>query len=408
MFRFLHMADVHLDTPFRGIGQWWPQVADALSQATAASFRRLMDCAIDEAVDFVVVAGDLYDSRDHSVRARLEAIRQFERLNAHNIPVYLAHGNHDPFEGSQMRWPSNVTVFPAGAVGAFTVMRGTEPIAEIQGLSYPESAVRENWVPAFQRREPGRFGIAVLHTNVDGQPGHDNYAPARLGDMRAQGFDYWALGHVHTRSVLSQSPWIVYPGNTQGRHINEPGMKGAYLVTVDERHQVSLTFVPSCRVIWETIEIDGRDLADEGDLMRQIDRALARREWPLPAIVRIHVADAAPRLQQDLADMEGQRAFLEQWMPDLESPSWVMLADVSFGGTPPERFQGSDDFWGEVERQMADVGSDAASLEALFRPLVGRPGLKWLKDTLLDPATRERALAVYQRWTEGQEARDGD
>ncbi len=401
------MADVHLDTPFRGISQSWPHLAEELSQATVASFDHLVGRAIEERVDFVIIAGDLYDSREHSMRARLQAHRQFDRLADHGIRVYLAHGNHDPWDPGGMRWPQNVHVFPAGRVGRFTAFQGKDAIAEIQGMSYPESAVKENWVPQFVPESTAPFHIAVLHANVDGQPGHDNYAPARLSEMIQSGFDYWALGHVHTRQVLSAHPWVVYPGNTQGRHILESGIKGAYLVSVDDRHGVSLDFEPASRILWQTIRIEGRSVPDEGALVRVVGDALDQLDAPLPVIVRIEVQEPSERLARELMRAEDRQAFLRQWIPNVGQSSWTMVADIVFRASAVNSaFEGTKDFWSETLRQLDRLMDDEEALLDVLRPLFARPSMKGLRARLIGEegrtALRESTHSAVKAWIEGE------
>ncbi len=412
-FRFLHMSDVHLDTPFRGIAKAWPDLQRVLQESSFASFRRLVDIAIQETVDFVIVAGDLYDSRDHSMRARLEAARQFARLGRVGIDVYLAHGNHDPFDGDGVRWPDNVHVFPAGQVSRFEVVRNGQLVTEIQGMSYPESAVKDNWVPAFRPDATSPFHIAVLHTNVDGQPGHDNYAPARLSEMVASGFDYWALGHVHTRAVLAENPWVVYPGNVQGRHINEPGIKGAYVVDVRSPGEVQLTFRAASVVVFERVALDASQVEDEAALAEQVEGAMESLELERPAIIRLEVSRPNARLRRELLTVEARQEFLNQWTPDLSQPRWILPAELHWVDAPTAggKFEASRDFWGEVERQLAELTSDHEALAGLLRPVFQKNTHKGLRSALLAPENLAvMAAAASQNlaaWTEGDN-QDGD
>ena len=412
-FRFLHMSDVHLDTPFRGIAKAWPDLQKVLQEASFESFRQLIDIAIEESVDFVIVAGDLYDSKDHSMRARLEAARQFARLGREGISVYLAHGNHDPFDPDGVRWPENVKVFPAGRVSRFEVVRQGEVLTEIQGMSYPESAVKDNWVPAFRPDAASPFHIAVLHTNVDGQPGHDNYAPARLSELMTAGFDYWALGHVHTRVVLAENPWVVYPGNVQGRHINEPGIKGAYLVDVHDPDQVRLTFRRSSVVVFERLTLDASRVEDEAALAELVGDVLQGVDLDLPAIIRLEVSRPNARLRQELMTVEARQEFLNQWRPDLRQPHWILPAEIVWVDAPHQagKFAASRDFWGEVERQLAELTEDPAAMAALLRPVFQKNTHRGLKLALLE-SQNMAAMASFAKqslaaWTEGED-QDGD
>jgi len=291
-FRFIHAADLHVDSPFRGLRELPSSLRARAVESTFAAWDALVDLAVREQAAFVVVSGDLYDGKDRSLKAQWRLQRGMERLAGHGIAVYLIHGNHDPLhEGVQWAWPDNVTVFGAGAPGA-ALARGADgtPLAVIAGMSYGDSAVRDNLAARYPAEPekalaaeeanglPDRarlFRIGMLHGTVDGRPGHDPYAPCSKRELIASGYDYWALGHIHLREVLHDSPYIVYPGNTQGRHVKETGPKGCYVVEVDERRHVSLRFAPLDLVRWRDEAVDIADLADMQQVMDRLDAALA-------------------------------------------------------------------------------------------------------------------------------------
>ena len=255
--RFIHAADLHLDSPFRGIADVSPELRDELQAATVAAFERIIDHTISAKADFLIVAGDLYDSRDRSLRALLAFRRQMERLAERDISVYIVHGNHDPLNGwgSEFQLPPNVTTFSGRTNTEPFVRRGRE-IASITGVSYTRERVMENLAASFKPAEHAPYSIAVLHANVGHQTGHADYAPATVDELSAAGFDYWALGHVHTRSILATEPaMIVYPGNTQGRHAREGGPRGCYQVDIDTHGRANLEFVETNVVRWAHLEV---------------------------------------------------------------------------------------------------------------------------------------------------------
>ncbi len=260
-FRFLHAADLHLDSPFRGLGRVAPWLRPVLQDASLEAFRRLLDLAVDESVDLVVWAGDVFDHTAPSLRAQFALRDGIARLGDHGIPVFWAHGNHDPFDALavDIDWPANLTRFPAGRVEHVVVPDPADPahpLCAVYGISYPEARVLESYAEQFLRDDEAPWAMAVLHGNVGGQPGHDNYAPARLMDLTTRGFDYWALGHIHHRAVLSESPWVVYPGNLQGRHPREDGAKGAMVAHVDEWGAARVVFHSLAPVVWRTLALD--------------------------------------------------------------------------------------------------------------------------------------------------------
>lgn len=260
-FTFVHAADLHLDTPFEGLGRVNPQLGERLRDASLDAFDDLVELTIDRRADFLVIAGDVYDGADRGVRAQLRFLRGLKRLAFAGVRVFVVHGNHDPLDGwSAIRaWPPNVTLFGAADVEAHAVERQGERLATIYGISYPRRDVTENLALRFRRgSEPG-FHVGLLHCAVGAVGDHARYSPCTVDDLRAAGMDYWALGHVHDRRVLAErDPWVVYPGNLQGRSIKptEQGAKGATVVHVVDGVVDRLEFVPCDRARFAEVEVD--------------------------------------------------------------------------------------------------------------------------------------------------------
>ena len=310
-FRFVHAADLHLDSPFRGLAQ--TALGDDLQSATFRAFDRIVTHALHSRSDFVVLAGDLYDSRDRSLRALVEFRRQMERLAEHGIPVYIVHGNHDPLDGwgSRFGMPDNVCVFD-GEAREVAVVRDGREIARITGVSYTEERVTRNLARSLPPARDGAYSIAVLHANVGGQSGHAAYAPASIADLVEAGFDYWALGHIHTHAVLSRSPTIAYPGNPQGRHARETGPRGCYEVTVTQNGRTHLKFVETDVVRWEELDFSIAGYTRMEELLDGL-KAEARRMasgFDGPVVLRCRLAGSGPLhadlerdgVSEDLAD----------------------------------------------------------------------------------------------------------
>jgi exonuclease SbcD len=255
--RFVHAADLHLDSPFRGIGSASAAVKQRLESATLAAFRRVVDHTMECKADFLVIAGDIYDSKDRNLRALVWFRNEMERLAEQNIPVFIVHGNHDPLNGwgSGFQLPPNVITFGGHADTEPFIRRGREA-AQVTGISYTRERVTDNLASSLTPDGGSPYSIAVLHANVGHQSGHADYAPATVADLAAAGFNYWALGHVHTRSVLATDPaTIVYPGNTQGRNPREAGPRGCYQVDVDTHGRAHLEFIETSVVRWTHIEL---------------------------------------------------------------------------------------------------------------------------------------------------------
>ena len=221
--RFVHAADLHLDSPFRGPADARLALKDRLQSATLGALERVVGHTIGAKADFLIIAGDLYDSKDRSLRALVAFRKQMERLADRNIPVFIVHGNHDPLNGwgSSFQLPANVRTF-GSRTDTEPFLRFGREVAQIVGVSYTRERVTDNLASSFTAAPAAPYSIAVLHANIGHQAGHADYAPATVDDLVTAGFNYWALGHVHTRSILAKEPaMVVYPGNTQGRNPRE-------------------------------------------------------------------------------------------------------------------------------------------------------------------------------------------
>ena len=276
--RFVHSADIHLDSPFRGLRNQAPEhVAETLYRATFDAYQKIIDLCIREQVDALLVAGDIFDSADRSLRAQLKFLEGLNRLESAGIRSFICHGNHDPLNG----WEARLAL-PAGChrfgedVGGAAVFIDEPERAMVYGISYPQRDVRENLARRFKDINPGHCTIGLLHANVDNDLAHDSYAPCSLNDLMGPPLDYWALGHIHTRQVLHQDhPTVVYPGNPQGRYRNEPGARGVYLVEAADSGEIHLQFRAVDVVRWETLEVNIGGLETEQELFDAIDKRAA-------------------------------------------------------------------------------------------------------------------------------------
>ncbi|NIQ03648.1 MAG: hypothetical protein GWM98_27620, partial [Nitrospinaceae bacterium] len=246
-FRFLHCSDLHIDSPFRGISSDQPKLAEKLRRSTLRAYQNIIQLALRERVDAVVIAGDIYDSEDKSLQAQLKFRQGLQELAEAGIPAFVAHGNHDPLNGwsATLDLPETVRIFPGGEVTRLPVKRGGKPVAHVYGISYAQKEVTDNLARKFQRDPGDEFAIGVLHANVGNNPDHLNYAPCSLADLVEAGMDYWALGHIHAHKVLRENqPAIVFSGNPQARFHREAGEKGCCLVTLHSHSPPEVQFVP--------------------------------------------------------------------------------------------------------------------------------------------------------------------
>ncbi|MFD1065751.1 metallophosphoesterase family protein [Oceanobacillus locisalsi] len=258
---FIHAADLHLDSLFQGLRHVPENLFKEIQESTFTALNHLVDKAIEHQVDFVLLAGDLYDHESQSLKAQIRLRRAFERLEEQHIDVYLSYGNHDFTKGDSfaVEYPDNVHIFPDETVTWIPFYKNGEAAAAIYGFSYEHRAVYENKTAAYTRTEEHfPLHIAILHGSVATNTEHDNYAPFQISDLVNKGMDYWALGHIHKRQQLLENPPVFYPGNIQGRHRKETGEKGCYLITLS-KHQVKQTFLPLQAIRYEEVEVDIRD-----------------------------------------------------------------------------------------------------------------------------------------------------
>ena len=271
--RFLHAADIHLDSPLIGLSAYPDAPAELLRTATRDALHNLVDLAVDERVDFVVIAGDLYDGGWKDFNTGIHFAWQMGRLKRAGIPVYLLHGNHDAESEMTRRLslPDNVQVFPTSKAATFTL---PELKVALHGRSFKTAATTEDLVPGYPAPRPGWLNIGVLHTALEGYAAHASYAPCSIAELRAKGYQYWALGHVHEHQIWHGDSTIAFPGNLQGRNIRETGPKGALLVTADEQEirAVERRYVDVLR--WHRLQVDVSEAARLGEVSRLIGGAL--------------------------------------------------------------------------------------------------------------------------------------
>ena len=264
--KFIHAADIHLDSPLTGLSAYGDAPVDLLRTSTRDAFSNLVSEAIDESVDFVVIAGDLYDGSWKDYNTGIFFSREMGRLDAVGIPVYLIYGNHDAESDTtkKLSLPANVHAFSASKPQTFRI---PELKVALHGQSFKHAATTNNLASGYPAPEPGWLNIGVLHTALEGYAAHACYAPCSIAELSAKGYQYWALGHVHEFAELANDPRIVFPGNLQGRHIRETGPRGAVMVTADEDSIVSVERIFTDVLRWHRLEVD---VASAGDLVETV------------------------------------------------------------------------------------------------------------------------------------------
>lgn len=252
--KFIHAADLHLDSPLLGLTRYEGVPLECIQNPTRRALANMVDLACDESVDFIVLAGDLYDGDWKDYNTGLFFNQQMSRLREAEIDVFMVRGNHDAMNSMtrQLRLPDNVVEFSEKTPET----RVLEHLGvALHGQSFPTTAVTDDLSANYPKAMTGFFNIGVLHTSVNGREGHASYAPCSVNSLLQHDYDYWALGHVHNREILHRDPWVVFSGNLQGRHARETGAKGCTIVNVEDG-AIHLDHREVDVMRWETCQID--------------------------------------------------------------------------------------------------------------------------------------------------------
>ncbi|MDL2356591.1 MAG: DNA repair exonuclease [Pseudomonadota bacterium] len=294
--RFIHAADIHLDSPLTGLAAYADAPAQLLRTATRDAFANLVTVAVEEKVDFMVIAGDLYDGNWKDFNTGIFFVRQMGRLKLAGIPVYLLYGNHDAESEmtKTLTLPDNVHRFPSKQAATFTL-----PALKValHGRSFKDAATLENLALGYPDPLEGWFNIGVLHTALEGNAAHANYAPCSIAELEARGYQYWALGHVHEYRVWRGASVIAFPGNLQGRHIREPGPRGALMVSVEGGDITDIERLHVDVLRWHALDVDVAGAASMAEALRMTGRGLEQlvgETGAVPLAVRVTLTGATP------------------------------------------------------------------------------------------------------------------
>ena len=385
--KFIHAADLHVDSPLRGLDSYDGAPVARLRGASRQALIALVELALEQQVAMVLLAGDIYDGNWADFRTGLFFREQMLRLRRSGILVFMVKGNHDAESQITKQLPEVEGVHVFSAYKSETIDMEALGVA-VHGRSFPHRAVPEDLVPLYPDPLPGRFNIGLLHTSLTGREGHDSYAPTSVEVLCDKGYDYFALGHVHAREVVRPSdPRIVFPGNLQGRHAKETGPKGCELVTVEGGVITAAEFVPLEVVRWHQLRLDVSGLSSVDALARHFvgqarelvadarDRLHAVRlviqgESALHRLEAEQPGSIAAAIQAATQDLEDADIWIEQIRLDLQSP----LDRTAMAGRA--------DAVGEVVRLVDAVSTDEGQLKAWFTQQLGE--MKDLPGALAD------------------------
>jgi DNA repair protein SbcD/Mre11 len=401
---FIHAADLHLDSPMIGLKDMPAAILSRLRESTFTALKRLTSYAIDEQVDFVILAGDLFDGEDRSLRAQSRFRNEMLRLAEAGIPVYVVHGNHDHLNGTWVHidMPPNVTVFDSEVeMKVLETKRGDT--VHLYGFSYPARHVYERKIDDFKRIEPADFHIGILHGNESSSKEHDNYAPFSVKDLIGLKYDYWALGHIHKRTILSEHPPIVYPGNIQGRNKKELEVKGCYHVNLDE-FTTSLEFTETSDVVWEEAVVDAEEARNFQDIIHLCQKVIyEKRKTHLGTLLHLKLQNVSLTDSREINLLTGE--FLEV-LNDNESEEesfvWVVELTVLEGmHYDRESITTEANFFAELFETRDQFDNPEQSLALLYEHQLGRKYIAELTEVeqkeLLEKAEKLLINLLYQK-----------
>jgi len=371
--KFIHAADIHLDSPFLGLERYDGAPIDEVRGATRRALQNLVELAVNESVDFVLIAGDLYDGDWKDYNTGLFFVSQMIRLREAGINVFIAAGNHDAASQitKNLRIPDNCKMLSVHKPESIVVESFG---VAIHGQGFPSRAVTENLAANYPKALPGYFNIGLLHTCLDGREGHEPYAPCSLDELLSRGYGYWALGHVHKRETIRQEPWIVFPGNSQGRNVRETGAKGCLLVSVSDSSVADVEFRPLDVFRWSVIDVGVTGLTEIDGVLDVLDKTLKREVQindSMPLALRIRLSGPSQLHGKILAKAEHLKNEIRGCAIDAGNGNiWVEKVCIDTSGmSDPETLMMRDDTLGGLLRSISDLQYDGKSLDDMLGEL---------------------------------------
>ena len=330
-FRFVHTADLHLDSPLISLALRDPDLAAKVGVASRTALTRIVDLCLAEGVDALLIAGDLWDGSQTSAKTPRFLKQELARLSDAGIRSFILRGNHDAASkiSRELEPPPLCHVFGTKP-GTEQFEVGGHSIA-VHGVSFAEGAVPESLLPRYPASVIGAFNIGMMHTSLNGSEGHDVYAPCRVSDLDAHGFDYWALGHIHRRAEYLGRSAVVMPGIPQGRDIGEAGAMSVTLATLGDDGRLTLEQRAVAALRFDRLAVDLTGVEDWGQAVTALTGALraaasaGRAEDHL--VLRPHLTGQTPlafRIARDLDQLRQEavtaaEGFAGLWIDKVEN-----------------------------------------------------------------------------------------
>ncbi|MER9243455.1 DNA repair exonuclease [Mesorhizobium sp. M0633] len=366
-FRFVHTADTHLDSPLRTLALRNPELAELVGDASRQAFISIVDLCLAERVDALVIAGDLYDGDQTSMKTARFLALQMMRLHQAGVRVYMIRGNHDAMSriSKQLVLPDTVTIFSGRTQSVIQSGAGLDVV--LHGLSFASPKAAESLLPKYAGPREGAANIGIMHTSLAGSPGHDVYAPCSVADLQGHGFEYWALGHIHVRKVYPGASTLVMPGIPQGRDINEAGEKSVTLATINDDRSVDIEEKLTSVAQFERVSVD---LAGTSELPEAVGRIRSALEQSRIAarsqylIARLGLVGASGLSWTMIRDKDLVLAEAEQAAEQVGN-TWVEKVELNLSAPGTGKSEDVADPTLELAESMrANATSDAFRSEA--------------------------------------------
>jgi DNA repair exonuclease SbcCD nuclease subunit len=401
-FTFLHAADLHIDSPLESLGAKDSAVAALFARAGRAAVEALIRETIDSEAKFLVIAGDIFDGDWKDVSTGLFFVRQVSELHRAKIPTFVVKGNHDAESvmSRALPYPDSVHVFSAARAESRVI---EELRVALHGRSFAQRGAAEDFVATYPARREGFLNIGVLHTSLDGVRGHDFYAPCTLADLTRYGYDYWALGHIHAAEVVSRDPYVVFPGNLQGRSPREIGAKGAARVTVDDGRVVAVEPIALDAARWAHEFVDVSNVTDEGEALTRISKTLSRAKKSAdgrPLAVRLTLTGVTRSHARFIAHRDSLEADARARGFEIAGDCWVERLKIATRPVAEIQLNAEPDAL-DVDALIAAAAADpefATAIAELLRTMTEKlPGALRSELRFEDPASLARDFLKGER-----------